>query len=135
MRDVPRIAVELEARDMLPELIMASGALRTRQTAELFKQAVKPDIPIIFDDTLYLASAYEIFQAVRATPDDIRSVMFVGHNPGMQQLAQQLGGADLNAGKFPTAATVALALEAETWKALNPTKTTLSLFLTPKSLK
>ena len=72
----------------------------------------------------YLAEADELLELLRAAPDDARTLVLVGHNPGVQRLALLLAAADaavsddvLSSG-FPTAAAVVLAHDGP-WSALD----------------
>ena len=51
--------------------------------------------PSQFDDRVYEASADRLLGLVRDVPDDVRTLVLVGHNPGMEQLASLLAGDDV----------------------------------------
>jgi phosphohistidine phosphatase len=77
---------------LAPDLVMVSSALRTRQTLE----ALEPwaDTPLIEPmDSLYLADAPGLFRTLRSVKETVRSVLLVGHNPGLHELAIRLVGA------------------------------------------
>jgi phosphohistidine phosphatase len=88
----------LRDHDIEPELVLCSSAKRARQTLERLGPA---GVDARIEPELYGASAHELLTRVRAVPEEVASVMLIGHNPGMQQLAHQLAGLD---DKFPTAA-------------------------------
>jgi phosphohistidine phosphatase len=70
--------------------------------------------------------------------DDVPSVMMIGHNPGMQELALSLAGRgpalSLVREGFVTGALATLVLHAETWRALDPGAAEVVAFVTPKQL-
>jgi len=71
---------------LVPDLALASGALRTRETW----MAVAPAFPkarVKFDDKLYLAEAVAIRRAAEAAGQGCGALMVIGHNPGLQELA------------------------------------------------
>jgi phosphohistidine phosphatase len=75
-----------------PEHVFCSPALRTRQTwlrisAEL---AVQPKID--FEPGLYQASAEALREQIWQTPDDVATLLLIGHNPAVHELAWALLG-------------------------------------------
>ncbi|NHN84686.1 phosphoglycolate phosphatase [Acetobacter musti] len=80
---------------IVPDLVLCSPALRTRQTyAGLlpFGQNARPEIRI--EPTLYLAAPDELLARLRVTPDVLHTVLLVGHNPGLPALARYLNGVE-----------------------------------------
>lgn len=68
-----------------PDVTLVSGAARARETWA----AAQPALPcreVRFDDRLYLAEAPVIREAAEAAGEEARTVMVVGHNPGLQEL-------------------------------------------------
>src|SRR5262245_29809534 len=92
-RDAKLIADHLLRERIAPELVLCSPALRTRQTLEL----VRPPGTIELEDALYGASSEELLARLRTVPGSVESVMLIGHNPGLQDLALDLaaGGGGL----------------------------------------
>ena len=93
--------------------VLCSTATRTRQTA----LATGLDVPMRPDAGLYDASSEDVLDPVRATGDDIRTLLVVGHAPGVPSLAAQLvdtatadgqQAADELLSRFPTAALAVL---------------------------
>ena len=77
---------------LAPDVVLLSSSLRTRQTL----QALEPwaDTPLVEPmDTLYLATAAVLMKTLKAVPETVRSVLLVGHNPGLHELAMRLVGA------------------------------------------
>ena len=105
------------------DLVLASSALRTRQTLDLVlpRFAARPRISI--EDELYLASAERLLERLRRLAERDRNVLVIGHNPGLRELALALADAaapasqPLVSGKFPTAARVSFRI-ATLWPAL-----------------
>ena len=96
--------------DMEPELVLCSSAKRARQTLERLGPA---GLDARIEPGLYGAGADTLVARLREVPDGVHSVLLIGHNPGMQQLAFRLAGLD---DKFPTAALATL--ECESWARL-----------------
>jgi phosphohistidine phosphatase len=92
----------------------------------------------MLEDDLYGASSDHLLTRVRLVPDAVASVMLIGHNPALQQLALVLAstGDELERleAKFPTAALATLALP-KTWSRLAPAEATLTEYVVPKQLQ
>lgn len=75
-----------------PEIVLVSSARRTLQTLEALGRWDRT--PLIEPmDALYLASASALLDVLHAVTEPVRSVMLLGHNPGMHELAMTLVGA------------------------------------------
>jgi phosphohistidine phosphatase len=96
------IGAYLREHDIEPELVLCSSAARTRETLE------RVGLTGRIEDALYGAGASALLARLHEVPDEVASVMLIGHNPGMQQLAFDLAGLD---DKFPTAALATLACD------------------------
>ena len=85
----------------LPDRILCSPAMRTRQTAARVMQELALDEALLqLDQRLYLASAETLLEVVGEQRDP-RHLLLVGHNPGLSELALRLGGA-LRSGELAT---------------------------------
>lgn len=77
------------------DLAVVSPARRARETWELVSAELVPAPPARFDERVYAASADQLLAIVREAPADVRALILVGHNPGMEQLASLLAGEDV----------------------------------------
>ena len=128
---------------LAPDVVLVSTARRTMETLE----ALEPwdDTPLVDPlDSLYLADSLQLAAALHGVPETVRSVLLIGHNPGMHDLALGLAGPKalrgggvheraLAAG-FPTAA-LAEFLVAGSWSDLREGGGRLVRFLTPRMLE
>ena len=81
----------LRQLSLSPDVVLVSSARRTLQTLE----ALGPwdETPLIEPmDALYLASAPELLAVLNGVAETARSVMLIGHNPGLHELAVLLAG-------------------------------------------
>jgi phosphohistidine phosphatase len=77
---------------LAPDMVLVSSARRTMQTLHLLEPWDEtPLIEVI--DLLYLADLEALLGVLHAVPATLRSVMLIGHNPGMHELALHLVGA------------------------------------------
>jgi phosphohistidine phosphatase len=122
-----------------PALVLCSSALRTRQTLEHIRPAFATPPQILVEDGLYLASALALRNRIAEVPDAVESVLVIGHNPGLHELALVLGaGAPPRltarlAGKFPTGALTSFRL-AGPWGAILAAPIELVAYVTPADL-
>lgn len=137
-RDAKRVATHLVQLGIEPDLVLCSSAQRTRETLELVRPALGATTTVLLDAELYAASAEKLLERLRAVPEEVASLMLIGHNPGLQDLALLLAaaGAELERleSKFPTAALATLALPKATWRRLSPADAVLDAFVVPKQL-
>ncbi len=114
-RDAPRMGRLLRDEDLLPDLILTSTAVRARSTARLVAEAGGYDGPIEQTRDFYLADASAFLDALRALSDDYSRVLLVAHNPGLEELLDELTGEEET---LPTAALAVVALPVEQWRGL-----------------
>ena len=134
-----RIGRYLAEREVRSGLVLCSPSLRTRETLEVVEKALGRDLPVEFEDGLYLASDRDLQARVEQVPDDVASVLLVGHNPGIAELALQLAVrgdpealAELHR-KFPTGALAELRIHSQRWRQFARGCELVS-FMTPKQL-
>ena len=78
---------------LAPDLALVSSSRRTRQTFEALR--LNGDATEVeTTDDLYLADADAILERLRTVPEGARSVLVVGHNPGLYDAAIELVGND-----------------------------------------
>jgi phosphohistidine phosphatase len=108
-----------------PELILCSSARRTQETFERIAPAFAKKYTLSVERQLYLASARKLLERLRRVPDGTHSAMLIGHNPGLQRLAQMVAGGgersalDRLVAKFPTAALAEFNFSGTEWGTLD----------------
>jgi phosphohistidine phosphatase len=104
-----------------PRLVLSSSARRAVQTAELVVAELEPGVELVVERALYGADPDDVIDILRGLDDDDSSVMVVGHNPTMHELALGLlDGEDTEAATvlepgFPTAALAVLGVADDAW--------------------
>jgi phosphohistidine phosphatase len=127
---------------LAPDIVLVSTAKRTMQTLE----ALEPweETPLVeVMETLYLATVVQLLQHLRGIAETARSVLLIGHNPGLHELAKLLVGPaamslanrDLRrlAEKFPTGALAEFAIPGA-WHSLGEGGGRLLRLLDPRDL-
>ncbi len=140
MRAVNELCVHMEETAVRPALVVCSGAVRARQTMAGIETALG-DAEVVVEDALYLLGTTGLLDRLRRVDAGVRSVMLVGHNPGMHELAVALMGrgdaalADRLRGALPTGALVTLDWDdTGGWRDLAPGMCDLYGFVCPKDL-
>jgi len=83
------MAAEMQRLGLTPDLVLVSSARRTLQTLEALKPLEGSPI-VTISDALYLAPWEGLLAALNQVPDTVRSVLLIGHNPGLHDLALNL---------------------------------------------
>jgi phosphohistidine phosphatase len=131
------MAKHLERKGIAPELVLCSPSTRTRQTLRRIAPGLGKKANVQIEPELYAASAPVLFDVLHEVPDEVESVMLIGHNPGIQDLALSLASAGPEStrvrGKFPTAALATLEFNGS-WRELAPASAELVSLAKPKEL-
>jgi len=146
-RDAAALGLRLRAGDLgfgaaeVPELVLASTAARTTETAEKVADAL--GVPVDRRRRLYYGSPTDVLDELRELDDSVRSVMVVGHNPTTHSLALELlapgaEGADEADGarqaalaSYPTCAVALLRPGVARWRDLSYGSASLAGFARP----
>jgi len=119
------------------DLAVCSTAARTRETWKLAVHELPHRPKTVYEERLYEASPGELIAVFNETPDDVRDVVLIGHNPSVQGLADILAGqaesdarTRMNGRGFPAAAFAVLSFDGS-WKSLEPGVATLIDYWAP----
>jgi len=93
-RDAPVIGELLVARGWVPERVISSDAVRTRETWDGL-MASMPSLEPRFTPSLYLAGLSAVRAALTELEDDVTSALLLGHNPGFSLVASWLTGDEI----------------------------------------
>lgn len=110
------------------------------ETLQGIRGALRAD-HVMIENALYGASAAELLARLGQVEDNVRSVMVIGHNPGLQDLVVTLvGDGDDEAmaavrRKLPTGALVTLSFPPLGWNRLGPGSAHLESFVGPADLE
>ncbi len=127
-----------------PDVVLCSDAVRTRQTWEIVSAALKRPPVLMLEPVLYGASVQEAIALVkratrRVAARDARTLVLVGHEPTMSDLALTLAGKGSDSAarqriseKYPTAGIAVLRLDGA-WSRLAPGSCVLEEFVVPRA--
>ena len=129
-RCMPAVGHKLLAENVVVDFILASTARRVAETLDLLLATWQWNGPFQREKQLYLASPETIMQNISAVVEESwQSIMLVGHNPGISQLASHLCGEAI---ELPTAGLAILDGPDSDWPtALRSTGWKLSAFWQP----
>ncbi|HZF44043.1 MAG TPA: histidine phosphatase family protein [Sphingomonadaceae bacterium] len=116
------MGAHMAAEDLRFDKVVASPALRVRDTLDEVARGYGGMLDPLFEQSLYLASAAALLDYVRGTEDGVERLLLVGHNPGLEELALELAAGDADSPmrrqveiKYPTATLAEIALVGESW--------------------
>ncbi len=89
-RDAGRLGGYLRSHDLVPDVALVSAAARTRQTFDGLMATIEAPVAATYDEALYNATAGEIRGMLKGTAPGVQTLMIVGHNPGIADLAAML---------------------------------------------
>jgi phosphohistidine phosphatase len=138
-RDAPAVGRWLGESGYVPDAVVCSTARRARETWELASAGLAAAAPgasplVTYEERVYEATVLGLLMLVREFPPAWRTVLIVGHNPGMAELTVGLADPppDPPVG-FPTAAVAALALPGD-WAVVGPGEGKLLAFVAAADL-
>ena len=131
-RDGPRMGELMRKYGLMPDIVISSDAVRAQLTAKAVTEAARYAGEILLDPRLYMASPADILSLLRTVSENAETVMIIGHNPGLEELVEQLTGERQD---LPTAAFAHIVLEIAQWRDLTlSTRGTLLGHWRPKEL-
>jgi phosphohistidine phosphatase len=145
-RDAPIAGQWLARNDYVPELVVCSTARRARETWELAAEGLAAAVPetetgtgtapaVRFEPRVYEATVLGLLMLVREFPEDRRTVLVVGHNPGIAELAVGLiNPPPLPPAGYPTAAVTVLGFGGG-WADAGPASARLLDFAVPANMR
>lgn len=137
-RNAAALGARLARRRLRVDRVLCSPSRRTRETLALL--SLDPSIPVSFPEPLYLASARTLLARLRRLPPRVRSVLVIGHDPGLEHLVRSLAkdgrpkALRRFAQGFKTGALAELRVPDEGWRSLQPGSAILERFTRPKDL-
>jgi phosphohistidine phosphatase len=128
-----------------PDAVLVSPAVRANQTWEIAWEAMQDRVPqprVEFLEELYGADPAQLLETVHAAvATDPKTLMLVGHNPGMHELALMLTGSGGAGGRkalgdnLPTSGLAIFDFEVDDWSDVAFRRGRLAKFVSPRLLR
>lgn len=138
--DAPKLGAFMVRHALIPERAIVSTARRARETWDLVASAIAKSPSADFDERIYEAAPQAILKVVKECDSKVHTLLIVGHNPGLQELASLLvASGNLEARqqlneKFPTAGLAVIDFALDDWSRLHAHAGRLDHFVSPRSL-
>ncbi len=130
-RNAYEMAKRLKDKQIKPDLVYTSPAIRALHTAVIFIRYLNFDFNILhLKDEIYEACSSEIIDLIAKTDTSINKLMIFGHNPDFTDLANDLAGENIY--NIPTCGIVAIDFDFETWSSILDTKGKMQYYDFPK---
>jgi phosphohistidine phosphatase len=124
-QDAVHMGHAMDTRGYIPNAVFCSTSRRTTETWELISPELAKIADVEFVKDLYLASPKNIFGKIQQTKDSVKTLLLVGHNPGIEECAARLARKPMSKAesqhldtlreKFPTCALAVLDFDVESW--------------------
>ncbi len=111
------------------DLVVCSQAARATATARPLVGVL--GCPVRYDGAMYGADADDLLVITRRLAESTSSVLFVGHNPSMEDFTEMLCG---SSPRYPTGALGTLELGVERWSDTSAGCASLTALVTPAQL-
>jgi phosphohistidine phosphatase len=138
--DAARLGSFIAREKIAPDAAIHSGARRTKETLAIVLSKLRPGIKVSTEPRLYNASNDTFLNIVRHNSDAAGTILLVGHNPAMAEIACRLTGTGERsaitnmAAKFPTSALAIMDFDVGGWSEVGEGAGRLVHFATPASL-
>ncbi len=142
-KDAARMGHAMDTRGYIPDLVVCSNAVRTAETWRLLSPELAKMPKVELTKALYLASQKNILAQIAGGADGIKTLMLIGHNPGIEECAIRLARKPVSKAenqklanmreKFPTCALAVLDFNVASWSDAGSGGILLE-FLTPRDL-
>jgi len=135
--DAPMIGTYMARHGLTPDLALVSPARRAQETWTLLGESFAKTPKAADDERIYNATIEKLI-AVISEAGDVRSLLVVGHNPGLHDLAVQLiASGDVETRErvsegLPTSGLVVVGFPFSDWSQLHPQAGRLEHFITPR---
>jgi phosphohistidine phosphatase len=138
--DTPIIGAYLARHGLVPDLVLVSPVTRAEETWALVAPAFAQAPRVVKDERIYNAGPEKLIGIIRETRD-AHTLLVVGHNPGLHDLAVRLiASGDVEARKrvnekLPTSGLVVIDLAFDDWSRLRPNAGRLARFVSPRLIE
>ena len=130
--DANLIGQYLYKNNYCPSYIISSHATRTLETSKILIQKLQYNKEIETQPSIYNGNVQSILQLIYNVNDKHESIMLIGHNPIITELANHISNVKID--YMPTCATIIIDFNV-IWKEIKNNNGVLVDFIWPKKLK
>lgn len=140
-RSAPLMGRHMAEHALLPDRVLCSTARRTRDTFAGLLPFLAQELEVRFTRDLYDAREEDYLDVIRAGGGSARSLLVIGHNPALQELALDLIAAGNPAlveeigNAYPTAGLTIIDFADRSWEDLRPKTGRIVAFFRPRELE
>jgi phosphohistidine phosphatase len=134
VEDASKISLRLKELDVVPDLVIASPAVRTMHTSAIFSKNLGYDLKLVQEESSFYGgvTTQRFVDLLRQLSEDVQTVFIFGHNPTVYYLVYNL--VKHFTSDMPTCSTVALNFPIEKWSEIEARKGNVAFQLTPKNM-
>ncbi len=129
--DAPLMGQRLKKYAVCPDFMLSSPAKRALKTAKIIAEEIGYSKKgVVVHETLYVHGTRAILNVIRSVDDAHESLMIVGHNPDLTELAELLS--DYHVNNIPTCGIFCIDFNASSWQDVDVDKGLFTFFDYPK---
>ena len=134
VRDAKKMGKFLSKKVEVPDLVISSTALRTRDTIELAVKNGGWSTIIKYEKSIYGASLEKLLNILKEQDNKYQCICLVGHEPIFSSFIEKVKGQSII--KFPTGAIGKVSFDTKKWNEINLTSDQCELkwFFKPKEI-
>jgi phosphohistidine phosphatase len=139
-RDAPKLGAYMAKHGYLPDHVVVSTSARTRETWSLVAETMSGKPKVVFDERIYESTPHALLQVIKETGPRVHTLLMIGHNPSMQELAVQLiATGDIETRQrlqegLPTSGLAIIEFAVDRWDRVHAQAGRLEHFITPRSI-
>ncbi len=141
LREAGQLGAYMTTHALAPDYVMLSPARRVQETWNHLAGALNASPATSIDDRIYEATPHDILAIIAETATTVHSLLVVGHNPSLQEVALMLiASGDIEARerlreKLPPAGLVIIDFAFDDWSKLHAQSGRLERYITPKAIE
>ncbi|MCW8894347.1 MAG: histidine phosphatase family protein [Sulfurimonas sp.] len=128
-QNAPFMGEKLKEKEIMPDMIISSPALRAKTTAEIIAKKMNYTKEVFFNQDLYEADATTLHNILSKIDNENSVVFLIGHNPELNMLAEIYVGFDEN---IPTCGVLEVEFNCDRWIDIGANNARLVSFDYPK---
>ena len=134
VRDAKKMGKFLSKKVEVPDLVISSTALRTRDTIELAVKSGGWSTIIKYEKSIYGASLEKLLNILKEQNNKYQCICLVGHEPILSSFIEKVKGQSII--KFPTGAIGKVSFDTKKWNEINLSsdKCELMWFFKPREI-